>query len=141
MAARSLDIVYKSSSVKVKTPDGTLFIDILEDEHGKPFKVLARIGKSGSTTAAWVDACAMLTSHVLETHGVDYCIALLYMIRSDKVTSTSTFGNRIVQVHSGPEGFAHALSVYKKDRYEQLKVKLGIDDDDNDNYRSASKRR
>lgn len=142
MASNANDLVYNSSTVKVKTPEGNLFVDILEnDVTGKPFKLLARIGKSGSTTNAWVDAVAALASHVLETHGLDYTIMLLHMIRSDKVVASSILGNRVLYVSSGPEGIAHALSAYKKDKYERLKAQLGIDEDDDHNYRSPSARK
>lgn len=140
MAASRYDVVYKSTTIKVKTPDGTLFVDVLEDNDGKPFKLLARIGKSGSTTMAWVDAVAALASHVLETNGLDYTIQTLYNIRSDRVVVTGMIRNRAIEVHSGPEGFAYALSAYKRDKYNQLKDKLGLSEDDDDNYRSASTR-
>lgn len=140
MSAPRYDVVYKSTTIKVKTPDGTLFVDVLEDTDGKPFKLLARIGKSGSITMAWVDAVAALASAMLETKGLDHTISELYNIRSDRVVITGMVRNRAVEVRSGPEGFAYALSVYKRDKYNQLSEKLGLDEDDNDNYRGPSTR-
>jgi hypothetical protein len=142
MVAPKYDVVYKSTTIKVKTPDGTLFVDVLEDNDGKPFKLLARIGKSGSMTMAWVEAVAALASIVLEAKGLDFTISELYNIRSDRTVVTSIVRNRAVEVRSGPEGFAYALSVYKRDKYNQLKDKLGIDDeeDDTDFYRGPSTR-
>ena len=42
-----------SATVKVQTPDGTMYLIIMENEHGMPSRVDIQIGKSGTNIRAW----------------------------------------------------------------------------------------
>lgn len=113
-----------TTSVKVETPDGTLFVHIAE-ENGRAREVLLNIGKSGYSLAAWSDALARMVSLALK-HGIAMqdIVVELSNIHTDRVRRSNG-----VAIHSGPDGLAVALM-----RYLATKAKRGTDDD----YRPAT---
>ncbi len=57
------------STYKMKTPVGTAFITINEDESGQPFEVFINIGKAGSDIAAMAEAMGRVISKSLKFNG------------------------------------------------------------------------
>ncbi|OGM05991.1 hypothetical protein A2125_02525 [Candidatus Woesebacteria bacterium GWB1_43_5] len=57
------------STYKLKTPVGTAFITINEDESGNPFEVFINIGKAGSDVAAMAEAMGRVISKALKFNG------------------------------------------------------------------------
>lgn len=114
--------VCECAVIKVVTPDGTLFVTVLE-EHGKPIAFRLEIGKAGSTLRAWCDALGASTTLALQ-HGVtiEDIITELSNISSDKLTYTE----QQVPVRSGPDGFVVALMRYRQSKYEEMFDTLGV---------------
>jgi hypothetical protein len=111
---------YKSFSVRVVTPDGTMFVHITEDEQGVPQWVSINIGKAGTNLSAWADACARLVSRLLPN--VHIAIEELTGITSSRFRQMAT-GEMI---RSGPEGIAYALLKYRGAKYKEEADKLRI---------------
>lgn len=114
-----------TTSIRVITPDGKLFVHIAEDEHGEPAEVLINIGKTGYSVYAWADALQRLISLHLK-NGID--LRTIVNEISNIHTGKATRSNG-ANVWSGPEGLAHALM-----RYLASKAKRANDDD----YRPAT---
>lgn len=108
--------------LKVPTPDGTLFVTVLE-ENNKPIAFRLEIGKSGSTLRAWCDATALMSTLSLQKGAtLDEIITELSNISSDKISFTDTQ----VPVRSGPDGFVLALMRYRQSKYDEMFETLGV---------------
>jgi len=95
--------------IRIDTPDGTMFVTVIENEQGDPFNLHVFIGKTGTQIRAWTDAVQALASLALEkgAHITDIITAL------SLVTSHKTTMHRgIIPIRSGPEGVAFALKTY-----------------------------
>jgi len=141
MSGPVVDRSYPCINVRVESPDGTMFVTIMENEGMLPFKVLVHIGKSGSSLAAWANCAAEFVSEAIPRLGFNTVIARLLGITSDKVAfaSDAVTDNGIVTVKSGPEAIAYALIKYRLFKYRELNKNLGLDEDgDEDNYRGPS---
>lgn len=96
-----------STTIKIKTPDGTLFVTIAEQESA-PRQVILHIGKSGHSLQAWADALARVVSLALRSGlTLQSIIAEVSNISTDR----KAFFNG-TSIRSGPEGLAHALLMY-----------------------------
>lgn len=109
-------------SVRVPTPDGTAFVNIIEDENGKPMHIIVNIGKAGVSVAAWAEATSRLLTMLLE-RGVtlNELIDELSSITSEKVKIMSDNS----KIRSGPEGIAVAFIKYRHGKFNDLKKTLG----------------
>jgi hypothetical protein len=134
--------VFNSINVRVESPDGTMFVTVMENEGALPFKVLVNIGKAGTSLAAWANALADFVSESIPRLGVNGVVAMLLNIRSDKVSFTPDTWTRdgIVTVRSGPEAIAYALIKYRTEKHRDFMKGLGISEDDNleDFFRPAN---
>ena len=136
--------VFNSINIRVESPDGTMFITVLENEGNLPFKILVHIGKAGTSLSAWADALAEFVSEALPRIGVNSVIAMLLNIRSDRVAfikDTWTRGDDgVIVVRSGPEAIAYALIKYRTEKHRDFMKGLGIreDDDLEDYFRPAN---
>lgn len=106
------NVPYKGQSHKVDTPDGKIFVNVVEDEDGKPMEVFIFAGKAGTPVYAWANMAAGLITALLE-HGVSVheIIELLKDITSSGSARLASDGYKI---RSGPEGIWYALVRYNK---------------------------
>jgi len=112
-----MDQTFPTLSVRVETPDGTMFVHILEDEKGLPCKVNINIGKAGTNLSAWADASARLVSRLLpNVHGVIEELTGLTCSRFKRMPHGE-------MIRSGPEGIAYALLKYNGMKYKENKPK------------------
>ena len=107
-----------SSTIKVHTPDGTLFVSVVEsdDESHAPRQVILHIGKSGHSLQAWADALARVVSLALRS-------GLTLQSVITEVSNISTEHRALsngVSIRSGPEGLAHALLLYIADKGRRI---------------------
>ncbi len=111
-----------SFTVKVMTPDGVMFVTIVEEEDvisgdTGPVQILITIGKTGSAIAAWANMAALLTSALLETDlSISDIIMRISNILSDKTTEHKTG----IDIRSGPEGLQYALTRHNEDRQNRI---------------------
>lgn len=116
-------VVFDSVVSKIRTPDGTMFVNVLENIDGEPIGIIINIGKSGSSVAAWAQALASICTAALQ-NGTKL-EALLTELSC--VTSTGSARSSEVVVTSGPEGLYVALLKYRRTKFEELKAVLGTD--------------
>lgn len=106
-------------SFKIKTPEGTIYVHIAEDENEKPVRVLINVGKAGSVLAAWGDSLAVLvTELILQHNGVYRAIELLAGMSHDRAR---LLGSEGIHCASGPDGVARALLAYREQKYKEHK--------------------
>lgn len=136
----SAQSVFNSFNYRVNTPDGTMFINILEDKAGVICGVEITVGKSGGALKVWSHSFARMITMGLE-HGVtleELCTELSSQ-NSDKARITG----KGINIRSGVDGVYYALMQYRADKFTMLKEALGlhIDDDIDQLGRRASTRR
>src|SRR3990167_4090680 len=101
-----------SFTIKVKTPDGTLFVTIIE-ENETPRQIIMIIGKAGTRIQAWADALGRMITLLLQSNTDIY--AILQEISGITTANRATHISG-VNIRSGPEGLAYAIMVYIKER-------------------------
>lgn len=99
-------------TVKVTTPDGVMFVHIMELPSGIPYKLDLSIGKAGSSVQAWAQALSRTISLCL-IHGMP--ITELAECVSAITTDRLSFSNNKA-VRSGPDGIAQAIIQYVADK-------------------------
>lgn len=110
---------FDSVTIQVPTPDGMMFVAIMENTDGSPIAVQIHIGKSGAPLAAWSNALSRIMSLALDKGAtINDLIEELSSQTSDK-SRTTTNGE---SVRSGVEGVFVALMRYKRDKYAALGV-------------------
>lgn len=108
--------VLPSVTIRVKTPDGTMFVNISE-RNRVPYRIDITIGKAGSAIQAWAAATSsLLTLAVRSGLNLHILIEELSNINSDKISSS--LDGRIVR--SGPDGIVQALYIYMHDSSSRL---------------------
>ncbi len=107
---------FDTEIIRVKTPDGSLFVMILEDSNGRPIGIHLSIGKGGSSVLAWSDAVARVCSLVLDRGGtIGEIIDELSSITTDRTVNSNG-----VPIRSGVEGLAFALRQYQQSKRDKL---------------------
>lgn len=128
---------YQSVQMKVRTPDGTMFVNIMEKD-GQPFQVIINIGKAGSAVAAWAQALASMISAGLQA-GVKF---ETFLTELSSITSSNLARTVHSTCTSGPEGVWQAFVRYRNDRFKMLQEQLGaeglLEEEDEDERRTAS---
>jgi hypothetical protein len=111
---------YPMISWRVETPDGVMFVNVLEND-GKPVGILVNLGKAGTAVSAWVQALASLATLSLERGaGINEIIQELSGLTGEKYKSQPNG----VKIRSGPEGLAFALMQYRNHKYQEHKQKM-----------------
>lgn len=111
-----------SFTVKVMTPDGVMFVTIVEEDNpisneAEPVQILIAIGKTGSAIAAWANMAALLISTLLEESiSISDIIMRISNILSDGISTQKTG----IDIRSGPEGLQYALTRYNEHRQNRL---------------------
>lgn len=96
------------TSIRVVTPDGTMFVHIGEYDGG-PKKVWLHIGKAGTSLSTWTDALGRVISLALR-NGVKLS-DVVEEISNIKTSRTRKAANG-AYISSGPDGLAHGLLSY-----------------------------
>ncbi|RDI72420.1 adenosylcobalamin-dependent ribonucleoside-diphosphate reductase [Halopelagius longus] len=101
------DVLYGVTQ-RIDTGYGKLYVNINEDEHGRPFELFANIGNSGGFTASFTESLAKTISTALRT-GVDpeEIASELQGIRSPKVA-----WDKGEQINSIPDAIGTAMRRY-----------------------------
>lgn len=117
--------VYDSITIGVNTPDGKMFVAIIEDE-GKPVGINIYIGKAGAAIAAWAEGMSnMATLAMSNGASINDLISELSNQTSSKAVKDRRSQNNI---RSGLEGVVYALLKYRRERYKQLIADIGPHD-------------
>lgn len=110
-----IDTTFPAHSVKVNTPNGRMFVHILEDTEGNPHKILINIGKTGSDVFAWAEALAEVFSlSLLNGASIYDVLSALSNISSDRLVHSSG-----IPIYSGPDGLVQAILIYLKAKEDE----------------------
>lgn len=124
------DVLHNMESHRVETPDGTLFVNIVEDDNKRPIMIQVSGMKTGTTAFAWADAICRLCNIALN-HGIDF---MTLVEELSNITSSKAI--RLISgatIRSGPEGFAVALMRYRDSKVaEQVDELSELDEEDLD---------
>lgn len=123
---------YNSIHERVNTPDGTLFVHIIEDDNGQPIMVQISGPKAGTSVSAWIDGLARAVNIAI-ANGVDW---MRFIEEFSGITTSKAL--RLVkgaQCRSGPEGVAIALMRYRDGKNEEIEEEIDDSDDESDDIR------
>ena len=116
---------YTGWSIRVKTPDGTLFVHIGEDEKGKLKQIMLNLGKAGTSVSAWANSLASTLTMAIELGAtLEDLTALLSNITSGSAPRMAIGG----KCTSGPEGVWMALMQYRREKHKQLSKGVIVND-------------
>jgi hypothetical protein len=111
---------YETKTMKCSSPDGTVYVQVLEDKSCEPIHVIVTIGKTGAAVRAWSEALAALISTLLR-HNVSIfeIIAELSEHTSDKMVRHNGKGG-LVKIRSGIEAITYCLHRYNEGRFDEI---------------------
>ena len=102
--------VFESEVIRAKTPDGTLYLLVMENKDKSIAGFKISIGKAGAPVAAWASALAEVMNLAIQKGAtVEDLMSTLSGITSDRVARSATSNCR-----SGPEGVWQALVKYRQ---------------------------
>lgn len=115
--------IFGGFTYQIHTPDGLMFVNLMEDNNGKLCAIDIKIGKAGTSLRAWAHCFGRLITMSLE-HGasINEIVEELSSQTSDR---QQTYTNGI-RVRSGPEGVYNALMMYKDDKYEEARKEFKV---------------
>jgi hypothetical protein len=120
---RSNQNIFKGFTYQIHTPDGTMFVNVMEDMEGKLCAVDIKIGKAGLPLRAWAHCFGRLITMVLE-HGGGLSEILEEL--SSQTADRSITSINGTKVRSGPEGVYNALNMYKEQKYQEAKHEFHV---------------
>ncbi len=109
-----------SSTTKLKTEHGNLYVTVSLDEDGEPFEVFGSIGKAGSFTSGVTElACRLISLHLRRGTSLQEIVDQI-----QGITEMQPFFNRLpdgtsVAVLGLGDGIAHILKLHLKEREER----------------------
>lgn len=103
---------YNCSTIRTQTPDGTMFVTIIEDSNSIPIEVLVAIGKTGTRVRAWTEAIQGLCTTILSLGGKLTDIANSI----DAISIDDRY-----ETKSGPEGLVRCIAIYLQSRADLVK--------------------
>lgn len=123
------DNFFSSETVRVSTPDGTMFVNIMEDERGEPIHIIINVGKAGHSVGAWACAMAELCT-VLLKDGKNTISDLIVHLSGITTNKHLRHMNGAV-CRSGPEGLVIALLKYRDGKFADTvrKTNENVNDD------------
>ncbi len=119
---------YNNFSYRVPSPEGTVTIFILEDSNGIPSGIQIFIGKAGSAIQVWSLAFAEIVTAGLMSGSLS--IQDIMNICSSQATDKAKLADGGIMVRSGVEALYIALHRYTEDKFEKMRVELGLSSED-----------
>ena len=114
-----------STTTKLKTEMGSLFVTISTDEDGEPFEVFGFLGKGGSFQHGVTElACRLISLHLRRGTPVEEIIEQCQGIQEMAPFWNQMGDGRSVPVHGLGDGIAHILKAHLKEREERQKAEL-----------------
>lgn len=100
---------FQSLTFRIKSPQGSVYVQIIEREHGKIEKIIVTVGKAGSVINALCGGVAELVTHMLKGGiSITDIIITLSGITADKLHTTNG-----MDVHSPIDAIVIALMQYR----------------------------
>ena len=112
-----------STTTKLQTEMGSLFITVSLDEEGSPFEVFGHLGKGGSFQNGVTElACRLISLHLRRGTPLEEVIDQIQGISEMQPFWNQLGDVRSVPVHGLGDGIAHVLKTHLKARREREAV-------------------
>ncbi len=100
----------RSTTTRLATERGNLFLTVCLDEDGRPYEVLGSLGKAGSPEHGMAEtACRLISLHLRRGTPVDDIVEECRGIGEMQPWPNRLSGGRTVQVRGIADGIAHVL--------------------------------
>lgn len=100
---------YNSWNIRVYTPDGTMFVNIIEDHSNEPMRVEIYAAKNGTPLNTWCNCVENLVNQLLSLKTpIGRIIPLLDGPNLNKYAQNDNG----IKIYSGPQGIQWALKQY-----------------------------
>ena len=107
-----------STTTKLQTEMGSLFVTVSVDEDGDPFEVFGFLGKGGSFQHGVTElACRLISLHLRRGTPVEEIIDQMQGIQ-EMAPFWNQLDGRSVPVHGLGDGIAHILRAHMKEKEE-----------------------
>ncbi len=104
-----------STTTKLQTEFGNLFVTVSVDEEGEPFEVFGFLGKGGSFQHGVTElACRLISLHLRRGTPLEEVIGQMQGIQEMQPFWNQMGDGRSVPVHSLGDGIAHILKAHLK---------------------------
>ena len=108
-----------STTTKLSTELGSLFVTVSVDEDGEPFEVFGHLGKAGSFQHGVTElACRLISLHLRRGTPLQEVIDQVQGIQ-EMAPFWNTLDGRSVPVHGLGDGIAHILRFFLKPREDR----------------------
>ena len=121
MTAQGRPKTLRSTTTRLTTERGSLFVTVCVDDHGRPVEVLGSLGKAGSPEHGMVEtACRLISLHLRHGTPLAEIVGQCRGIGEMQPWPNRTPGGRTVQVRGIADGIAHVLREYAGDDGERV---------------------
>ena len=109
-----------STTTKLQTEMGSLFVTVSTDEDGEPFEVFGFLGKGGSFQHGVTElACRLISLHLRRGTPIEEIVAQIQGIQEMAPFWNNLGEGRSVPIHGLGDGIAHILKAHLKAREER----------------------
>ena len=109
-----------STTTKLQTEFGNLFVTVSVDEDGEPFEVFGFLGKGGSFQHGVTElACRLISLHLRRGTPLEEVIDQIQGIQEMQPFWNQLGDGRSVPVHGLGDGIAHILKAHQKAKEER----------------------
>ena len=109
-----------STTTKLQTEMGNLYVTVSTDEDGEPFEVFGWLGKGGSFQHGVTElACRLISLHLRRGTPVEEVIEQMQGIQEMQPFWNQMGDGRSVPIHGLGDGIAHILKAHLRTREEQ----------------------
>ena len=109
-----------STTTKLQTEFGSLFVTVSVDEDGEPFEVFGFLGKGGSFQHGVTElACRLISLHLRRGTPVEEIVDQMQGIQEMAPFWNNLGDGRSVPIHGLGDGIAHILKAHLKAREER----------------------
>lgn len=113
MTARDRPRTLRSTTTRLATERGNLFVTVSVDEDGRPLEILGSLGKAGSPEQGMVEtACRLISLHLRRGTPLDEIVVQCRGIGEMQPWANLMPGGRTVLVRGVADGIAHILKEF-----------------------------
>ena len=113
MTARDRPRTLRSTTTRLATERGNLFVTVSVDDDGRPLEILGSLGKAGSPEQGMVEtACRLISLHLRRGTPLDEIVGQCRLITDMQPWPNPMPGGRTVLVRGIADGIAHILKQF-----------------------------
>ncbi len=128
-----------STTTKLQTEMGSLFVTVSTDEDGEPFEVFGFLGKGGSFQHGVTElACRLISLHLRRGTPVEEIVDQIQGIQEMAPFWNNLGDGRSVPIHGLGDGIAHILKAHLKARKEREKAAAEVEEQTEADMKAAA---